>query len=66
MPVLIKLLVVNLARKYAADLLVRLLLETVEKMAPKTDNKIDDRIVEILKAEQGQITQTIAKQIGGA
>lgn len=65
MPVLIKVLLVNLVRKYAADLLVRLLLETLEKMAPKTDNKIDDRIVEILKAEQGQITQTITKQIGG-
>ncbi len=65
MPVLIKVLLVNLVRKYAADLLVRLLLESLEKMAPKTDNKIDDRIVEILKAEQGQITQTITKQIGG-
>jgi len=65
MPILIKLLLVNLVKKYAADLLVRLLLETLEKMAPKTDNKIDDRIVEILKAEQGQITQTITKQIGG-
>lgn len=65
MPLLIKLLLINLVKKYAADLLVRLLLETLEKMAPKTDNKIDDRIVEILKAEQGQITQTITKQIGG-
>lgn len=65
MPLLIKMLLLNLLRKYAADLLVRLLLETLEKMAPKTDNKIDDRIVEILKAEQGQITQTITKQIGG-
>jgi len=65
MPLLIKMLLLNLLRKYAADLLVRLLLETLEKMAPKTDNKIDDRIVEILKAEQGQITTTITKQIGG-
>ena len=65
MPLLIKMLLLNLLRKYAADLLVRLLLETLEKMAPKTDNKVDDRIVEILKAEQGQITQTITKQIGG-
>lgn len=65
MPLLIKMLLLNLLKKYAADLLVRLLLETLEKMAPKTDNKIDDRIVEILKAEQGQITQTITKQIGG-
>lgn len=65
MPLLIKMLLLNLLKKYAADLLVRALLETLEKMAPKTDNKIDDRIVEILKAEQGQITQTITKQIGG-
>lgn len=65
MPLLIKMLLLNLVKKYAADLLVRLLLETLEKMAPKTDNKIDDRIVEILKAEQGQITTTITKQIGG-
>lgn len=65
MPLLIKMLLIGLVKKYAADLLVRLLLETLEKMAPKTDNKIDDRIVEILKAEQGQITQTITKQIGG-
>ncbi len=65
MPLLIKMLLIGLVKKYAADLLVRLLLETLEKMAPKTDNKIDDRIVEILKAEQNQITQTITKQIGG-
>lgn len=65
MPLLIKMMLLNLLKKYAADLLVRVLLETLEKMAPKTDNKIDDRIVEILKAEQGQITQTITKQIGG-
>lgn len=65
MPVLIKLLLINLLKKYAADLLVRVLLEAVEKLAPRTESKIDDRIVEILKAEQGQITQTITKQIGG-
>jgi hypothetical protein len=58
-------MLLNLLKKYAADLLVRVLLEALEKMAPKTDNKIDDRIVEILKAERDIITKTITKQIGG-
>ena len=65
MPVLIKMLLLNLLRKYAADLLVRVLLEAVEKLAPKTTNQIDDRLVEILRAERAQITATITKQIGG-
>jgi len=65
MPLLIKMMLLNLLKKYAADLLVRVLLEALEKMAPKTDNKIDDRIVEILKAERDIITKTITKQIGG-
>jgi hypothetical protein len=65
MPVLIKLLIVNLAKKYAADLLIRVLLEAVEQLAPRTESKIDDRIVEILKAERDQISSVITKQIGG-
>lgn len=65
MPLLIKMLLVGLVKKYAADLAVRALLETLEHLAPKTDNKVDDRIVEILKAEQAKITATLTQQIGG-
>lgn len=65
MPILIQTLLVGLARKYAADLLTRLLIEVLEKLAPRTDNKIDDRLVEILKAERATIADTLTKQIGG-
>ena len=65
MPILIKGLLVTLAQKYAADLLTRLLIEALEKLAPRTESKIDDRLVEILKAEQPQIADTLRKQIGG-
>jgi hypothetical protein len=65
MPVLIKVLFVSLAQKYAADLLVRALIEGLEKLAPRTESKVDDRIVEIIKAERVLITDTINKKIGG-
>lgn len=65
MPILIKGLLVTLAQKYAADLLTRLLIEALEKLAPRTESKIDDRLVEILKAEQPRIADTLRKQIGG-
>lgn len=65
MPILIKSLLVTLAQKYAADLLTRLLIEALEKLAPRTESKIDDRLVEILKAEQPRIADTLRKQIGG-
>lgn len=65
MPILIKALLVSLAQKYAADILTRLLIEALEKLAPNTESKIDDRLVEILKAEQPQIADTLRKQIGG-
>lgn len=65
MPILIKGLLVTLAQKYAADLLTRLLIEALEKLAPRTESKIDDRLVEILRAEQPRIADTLRKQIGG-
>lgn len=65
MPILIQTLLISLARKYAADLLTRILIEALEKLAPRTDNKIDDRLVEILKAERTTIANTLTKQIGG-
>lgn len=48
----LKVLLLRLATKYAAELLVKHLLVKLEELASRTDNTIDDDLVAVLKKEQ--------------
>lgn len=62
MPLLLsalKTLVVNLAAKYAAELLVKHLLVKLDELAKESSNTIDDDLVAILKKEQAHVVKAI-------
>lgn len=69
MPALIlsafKTLLVNLALKYGAELLVKHLLVKLEELAKDTANTIDDDLVAVLKAEKSSVVAAINGKVSG-
>lgn len=56
---ILKTIAINFAMKYAAELVVKHVIEAAEKAAAKTSTKIDDDVVAKLKADQQFIIATI-------
>ncbi len=69
MPALIlaafKTLLVNLALKYGAELLVKHLLVKLEELAKDTTNTIDDDLGAVLKAEKAAVVAAINGKVPG-
>lgn len=56
---LLKVIMVRMATKYAADLVVTQTIKALEKAAANTSTTIDDELVEKFKAEKDFIVHTI-------
>ena len=54
-----KAILMHMAVKYAAELLVKNVITAAERAAKQTDNDIDDQIVAALKAEQDVIIKLV-------
>jgi hypothetical protein len=54
-----KAIVMHMAVKYAAELLVKNVIAAAERAAKQTDTDIDDQIVAALKAEQDVIIKLV-------
>ncbi|EHR39615.1 hypothetical protein [Alishewanella jeotgali] len=54
-----KAIVMHMAVKYAAELLVKNVIAAAERAAKQTDTDIDDQIVAALKAEQSVIIKLV-------
>ena len=63
----LKALIVNLAIKYGAELIVKHTLIKLEGLAKDTTNTIDDDLVAVLKNEQKSVVAALnGKQLGKA
>ncbi len=63
----LKALIVNLAIKYGAELIVKHTLIKLEDLAKDTTNTIDDDLVVVLKNEQKSVVAALSgKQLGKA
>lgn len=62
---LLKGVVIHLATKYAAELMMKHTIRALEKAAADSENTIDDDIVAAIKKEEGYIVAAINGKING-
>jgi uncharacterized protein YutE (UPF0331/DUF86 family) len=60
-----KAILIHMAVKYAAELVVRNVIDAAERAAASTETNIDDQIVAALKAEQSVIIGLVNQNIKG-